>query len=63
MLEAFRAGISISMCECVISSLFLPWVLLWLQRRTYCLTSPHSPDLDLSVSKQIESLQTEMELR
>lgn len=33
------------------------------QRRTYCLADLQAPDTDLSVSKQIESLQTEMELR
>ncbi|KAF4802225.1 Chromosome-associated kinesin KIF4 [Turdus rufiventris] len=34
-----------------------------LRRRTYCLTDLQAPDTDLSISKQIESLQTEMELR
>ncbi|XP_041252520.1 chromosome-associated kinesin KIF4A [Onychostruthus taczanowskii] len=34
-----------------------------LRRRTYCLADLQALDTDLSVSKQIESLQTEMELR
>uniref|UniRef100_A0A8C0ZCV3 Kinesin family member 4A n=1 Tax=Cyanistes caeruleus TaxID=156563 RepID=A0A8C0ZCV3_CYACU len=34
-----------------------------LRRRTYCLADLQAPYTDLSVSKQIESLQTEMELR
>ncbi|CAN8188699.1 unnamed protein product [Coccothraustes coccothraustes] len=34
-----------------------------LRRRTYCLADLQAVDTDLSVSKQIESLQTEMELR
>ncbi|XP_041902249.1 chromosome-associated kinesin KIF4 [Corvus kubaryi] len=34
-----------------------------LRRRTYCLADLQAPDTDLSISKQIESLQTEMELR
>ncbi|XP_037979111.1 chromosome-associated kinesin KIF4A isoform X2 [Motacilla alba alba] len=34
-----------------------------LRRRTYCLAELQALDTDLSVSKQIESLQTEMELR
>ncbi|XP_030823718.1 chromosome-associated kinesin KIF4A isoform X2 [Camarhynchus parvulus] len=34
-----------------------------LRRRTYCLADLEALDTDLSVSKQIESLQTEMELR
>ncbi|XP_027580754.1 chromosome-associated kinesin KIF4A isoform X1 [Pipra filicauda] len=34
-----------------------------LRRRTYCLAELQSPEVDLSISKQIESLETEMELR
>ncbi|XP_064282621.1 chromosome-associated kinesin KIF4A isoform X2 [Passer domesticus] len=34
-----------------------------LRRRTYCLTDLQALDTDVSVAKQIESLQTEMELR
>ncbi|NXF99803.1 KIF4 protein, partial [Sakesphorus luctuosus] len=34
-----------------------------LRRRTYCLKELQSPEVDLSISKQIESLETEMELR
>uniref|UniRef100_A0A8C5TGB0 Kinesin family member 4A n=1 Tax=Malurus cyaneus samueli TaxID=2593467 RepID=A0A8C5TGB0_9PASS len=34
-----------------------------LRRRTYCLADLQAPDTDLSISKQIESLETEMELR
>ncbi|XP_071425742.1 chromosome-associated kinesin KIF4A [Pithys albifrons albifrons] len=34
-----------------------------LRRRTYCLTELQSPEVDLSISKQIASLETEMELR
>ncbi|XP_039945926.1 chromosome-associated kinesin KIF4A [Hirundo rustica] len=34
-----------------------------LRRRTYSLSDLEAPDTDLSISKQIESLQTEMELR
>uniref|UniRef100_A0A8C3XDY2 Kinesin family member 4A n=1 Tax=Cyanoderma ruficeps TaxID=181631 RepID=A0A8C3XDY2_9PASS len=32
-------------------------------RHTYCLSDLQAPDMDLSISKQIESLQTEMKLR
>ncbi|NXP19664.1 KIF4 protein, partial [Scytalopus superciliaris] len=34
-----------------------------LRRRTYCLAELQCPEVDLSISKQIESLETEMELR
>ncbi|XP_066038248.1 chromosome-associated kinesin KIF4A isoform X2 [Chamaea fasciata] len=34
-----------------------------LRRRTYCVSDLEDADTDLSISKQIESLQTEMELR
>ncbi|NXF80256.1 KIF4 protein, partial [Sclerurus mexicanus] len=34
-----------------------------LRRRTYCLAELQSPEVDLSITKQIESLETEMELR
>ncbi|NXG17654.1 KIF4 protein, partial [Grallaria varia] len=34
-----------------------------LRRRTYCLAELQSRDVDVSISKQIESLETEMELR
>ncbi|NWI98112.1 KIF4 protein, partial [Pitta sordida] len=34
-----------------------------LRRRTYCLAELQAPELDVSLSKQIESLETEMELR
>ncbi|NXC24025.1 KIF4 protein, partial [Campylorhamphus procurvoides] len=34
-----------------------------LRRRTYCLAELQSPEEDLSITKQIESLETEMELR
>uniref|UniRef100_A0A8D2PIB4 Kinesin family member 4A n=1 Tax=Zosterops lateralis melanops TaxID=1220523 RepID=A0A8D2PIB4_ZOSLA len=34
-----------------------------LRRRTYCVSDLEAQDTDLSISKQIESLQTEMELR
>ncbi|KFP69453.1 Chromosome-associated kinesin KIF4 [Acanthisitta chloris] len=34
-----------------------------IRRRTFCFTELRSPDMDLSISKQIESLETEMELR
>ncbi|XP_063277944.1 chromosome-associated kinesin KIF4A [Prinia subflava] len=34
-----------------------------LRRRTYSVSNQEAPDTDLSISKQIESLQTEMELR